>query len=138
MQNWGLIVTGIGEIASHIPFNDVLWGRKKKNSLRNEFALRIKFTVNTKSFLNNFSFTKPILHTPGTAQIGEGIENSWGDLEESEREEAVEEEDESEAAAFEDQKMETEETSTVEETKSTMEETKGRYFSTCLYNFNSL
>ncbi|NXN09608.1 EXOS9 protein, partial [Indicator maculatus] len=62
-------------------------------------------------------FTKPILHTPGTAQIGEGIENSWGDLEASEREEAVEEEDESEAAAFEAQKMETEETSTVEETR---------------------
>ncbi|XP_054248318.1 exosome complex component RRP45 isoform X2 [Indicator indicator] len=61
--------------------------------------------------------TKPILHTPGTAQIGEGIENSWGDLEESEREEAVEEEDESEAEAFEAQKMETEETSTVEETR---------------------
>ncbi|NXP78551.1 EXOS9 protein, partial [Ramphastos sulfuratus] len=62
-------------------------------------------------------FTNPILHTPGTAQIGEGIENSWGELEESEREEVVEEEDESEAAGFEDQKMETEETSTVEKTK---------------------
>ncbi|XP_068010065.1 exosome complex component RRP45 [Melanerpes formicivorus] len=68
-------------------------------------------------------FTKPILHTPGTAQIGEGIENSWGDLEESEKEEAGEEEDESEAAAFVGQKMETEETSTVEET-STKKETK--------------
>ncbi|KFV63917.1 Exosome complex component RRP45, partial [Dryobates pubescens] len=68
-------------------------------------------------------FTQPILHTPGTAQIGEGIENSWGDLEESEKEEAGEEEDESEAAAFEGQKMETEETSTVEET-STKKETK--------------
>ncbi|NXR09794.1 EXOS9 protein, partial [Semnornis frantzii] len=63
-------------------------------------------------------FTNPILHTPGTAQIGEGIENSWGELEESEREEVVEEEDESEAAGFEDQKMET------EETKSTMEKSK--------------
>ncbi|NXF94555.1 EXOS9 protein, partial [Eubucco bourcierii] len=62
-------------------------------------------------------FTNPILHTPGTAQIGEGIENSWGELEESEREEVVEEEDESEAAGFEDQKMETEETITVEKTK---------------------
>ncbi|XP_037250530.1 exosome complex component RRP45 [Falco biarmicus] len=60
-------------------------------------------------------FAKPILHTPGTAQIGEGIENSWGDLEESEREEAVEEEGESEATAFEVQKMETEDTSTLRE-----------------------
>ncbi|NWI28835.1 EXOS9 protein, partial [Sula dactylatra] len=62
-------------------------------------------------------FAKPILHTPGTAQIGEGIENSWGDLEESDREEAAEEEGESEATAFECQKMETEGTSTVRETK---------------------
>ena len=28
-----------------------------------------------------------MLWTPGTAQIGEGIENSWGDLEDSEKEE---------------------------------------------------
>ncbi|XP_064306590.1 exosome complex component RRP45 [Phalacrocorax carbo] len=62
-------------------------------------------------------FAKPILHTVGTAQIGEGIENSWGDLEESEREEAAEEEGESEATAFECQKMETEDTSTTRETK---------------------
>ncbi|NWU63895.1 EXOS9 protein, partial [Pterocles burchelli] len=62
-------------------------------------------------------FAKPILHTPGTAQIGEGIENSWEDLEESEREEAAEEEDESEVTAFECQKMETEDTSTMKETK---------------------
>ncbi|NXP12796.1 EXOS9 protein, partial [Thinocorus orbignyianus] len=62
-------------------------------------------------------FTTPILHTPGTAQIGEGIENSWGDLEESEGEEAAEEEGESEATAFEWQKMEAEDTSTVVETK---------------------
>ncbi|NWX67562.1 EXOS9 protein, partial [Alca torda] len=60
---------------------------------------------------------KPILHTPGTAQIGEGIENSWGDLEESDKEEAVEEEDESEVTALECQKMETEDTSTMKETK---------------------
>ncbi|KFO87993.1 Exosome complex component RRP45, partial [Buceros rhinoceros silvestris] len=59
---------------------------------------------------------KPILHTPGTAQIGEGIENSWGDLEESEREEAGEEEGESEATAFECQKMESADTSTTRET----------------------
>ncbi|XP_027758591.1 exosome complex component RRP45 isoform X1 [Empidonax traillii] len=62
-------------------------------------------------------FANPILHTPGTAQIGEGIENSWGDLEESEKEEAAEEEGESEAAAFECQKTETEDTSVTKETK---------------------
>ncbi|NWI68616.1 EXOS9 protein, partial [Todus mexicanus] len=61
-------------------------------------------------------FTKPILNTPGTAQIGEGIENSWGDLEESEKEEAAEEEGESEATALDCQKMETEDTSTMKET----------------------
>ncbi|XP_010146461.1 PREDICTED: exosome complex component RRP45 [Eurypyga helias] len=55
-------------------------------------------------------FAKPILHTPGTAQIGEGIENAWGDLEESEREEAVEEEGESEATALEFQTIESEDT----------------------------
>lgn len=57
------------------------------------------------------------MHTPGTAQIGEGIENSWGDLEESEREEAVEEEGEIDAAAFECQRMETEDTSTISKAK---------------------
>ncbi|XP_044536159.1 exosome complex component RRP45 isoform X1 [Gracilinanus agilis] len=31
--------------------------------------------------------SKPVLWTPGTAQIGEGIESSWGDLEEEEEEE---------------------------------------------------
>ncbi|NWH63668.1 EXOS9 protein, partial [Geococcyx californianus] len=62
-------------------------------------------------------FAKPILHTPGTAQIGEGIENSWGDLEESETEEAVEEESEIEATALECLKMETEETGSMRETK---------------------
>ncbi|KAK2116170.1 Exosome complex component RRP45 [Saguinus oedipus] len=30
--------------------------------------------------------SKPVLWTPGTAQIGEGVENSWGDLEDSEKE----------------------------------------------------
>ncbi|KAF4018150.1 hypothetical protein G4228_009486 [Cervus hanglu yarkandensis] len=30
--------------------------------------------------------SKPVLWTPGTAQIGEGIENSWGHLEDSEKE----------------------------------------------------
>ncbi|KAM9378081.1 exosome complex component RRP45 [Phaethornis superciliosus] len=60
-------------------------------------------------------FAKPILHTPGTAQIGEGIENSWGDLEDSDKEAAVEEE--SEAPASECQKMEAEDTSTLTETE---------------------
>uniref|UniRef100_A0A8B9R3L5 Exosome complex component RRP45 n=1 Tax=Anas platyrhynchos TaxID=8839 RepID=A0A8B9R3L5_ANAPL len=49
-------------------------------------------------------FATPILHAPGTAQIGEGIENSWEDLEESEREE--EEEGEGEADTSECQRME--------------------------------
>ncbi|NWH82815.1 EXOS9 protein, partial [Piaya cayana] len=62
-------------------------------------------------------FAQPILHTPGTAQIGEGIENSWGDLEESEGEEAVEEEGESEAATLECQQVEMEDTTSMKETK---------------------
>ncbi|XP_062483589.1 exosome complex component RRP45 isoform X1 [Pezoporus occidentalis] len=64
-------------------------------------------------------FANPVLYTPGTAQIGEGIENSWGDFEESDREEAAEEEGEGDgdATAFECQKMETEDTSMLEETK---------------------
>ncbi|XP_065489915.1 exosome complex component RRP45 isoform X2 [Caloenas nicobarica] len=62
-------------------------------------------------------FSTPILHAPGTAQIGEGIENSWGDLEESEGEDTAEEEGESEATAFECQKMEAEDTSTMRETE---------------------
>ncbi|PNJ84016.1 EXOSC9 isoform 8, partial [Pongo abelii] len=32
------------------------------------------------------SVSTPVLWTPGTAQIGEGVENSWGDLEDSEKE----------------------------------------------------
>lgn len=57
-------------------------------------------------FLNGPSLINAVLRSPGTAQIGEGIENSWGDLEESEREE-----DEDEAAAdycstLDDQNME--------------------------------
>ncbi|NXV82404.1 EXOS9 protein, partial [Atlantisia rogersi] len=60
-------------------------------------------------------FATAILHTPGTAQIGEGIQNSWGDLEESEKEEAAEEEGESEATALE--KIETEDADTMRETK---------------------
>ncbi|XP_004646220.1 exosome complex component RRP45 isoform X2 [Octodon degus] len=31
--------------------------------------------------------SKPVLWTSGTAQIGEGVENSWGDLEDSEKDE---------------------------------------------------
>ncbi|XP_004426588.1 exosome complex component RRP45 [Diceros bicornis minor] len=30
--------------------------------------------------------SQPVLWTPGTAQIGQGVENSWGDLEDSEKE----------------------------------------------------
>lgn len=41
----------------------------------------------THSFLNLLSVSNPVLWTPGTAQIGEGVENSWGDLEDSEKEE---------------------------------------------------
>nr|XP_021410616.1 exosome complex component RRP45 isoform X1 [Lonchura striata domestica] len=76
------------------------------------------FTSKHQGFLNSCSFANPVLHTPGTAQIGEGIDSSWGDLEESEKEEAAEEEGESEAAAFECEKVETEDTSTLRETKS--------------------
>lgn len=83
------------------------------------FTFRIQriLPANTRVFLNPCSFANPVLHTPGTAQIGEGIESSWGDLEESEKEEAAEEEGESEAAAFECEKVETEDTSTMRETK---------------------
>lgn len=42
------------------------------------------------SFLNLFSVSEPVLWTPGTAQIGDGIGNSWGDLEDSEKEEEEE------------------------------------------------
>uniref|UniRef100_A0A4X2M0E9 Exoribonuclease phosphorolytic domain-containing protein n=1 Tax=Vombatus ursinus TaxID=29139 RepID=A0A4X2M0E9_VOMUR len=51
--------------------------------------------------------SKPVLWTPGTAQIGGGIENSWGDLEEEEEEE----EDEGgndEVTVLDNVKMETE------------------------------
>ncbi|XP_036892222.1 exosome complex component RRP45, partial [Sturnira hondurensis] len=34
--------------------------------------------------------SNPVLWTPGTAQIGEGVENSWGDLEDSEKEDEEE------------------------------------------------
>ncbi|KAM5255926.1 exosome complex component RRP45 isoform 2-T2 [Ctenodactylus gundi] len=50
--------------------------------------------------------SKPVLWTPGTAQIGEGIENSWGDLEDSEKED--EDEGGSEEAIILDDKMDTE------------------------------
>lgn len=35
---------------------------------------------------NLLSVSQPVLWTPGTAQIGEGIENSWGDPEDSDKE----------------------------------------------------
>ncbi|XP_024424797.1 exosome complex component RRP45 isoform X2 [Desmodus rotundus] len=34
--------------------------------------------------------SNPVLWSPGTAQIGEGVENSWGDLEDSEKEDEEE------------------------------------------------
>ncbi|MEJ1277446.1 exosome component 9 [Cricetulus griseus] len=49
--------------------------------------------------------SKPVLWTPGTAQIGDGIENSWGDLEDSEKEE--EEGGIDEAVILDDTKMDT-------------------------------
>ncbi|KAK7807002.1 hypothetical protein U0070_015048 [Myodes glareolus] len=51
--------------------------------------------------------SKPVLWTPGTAQIGEGIENSWGDLEDSEKEEEEEEGGTDEAVILDDTKMDT-------------------------------
>lgn len=59
------------------------------------------------SFLNLLSVSKPVLWTPGTAQIGEGIENSWGDLEDSEKEEEEEEGGTDEAVILDDTKMDT-------------------------------
>ncbi|XP_037753066.1 exosome complex component RRP45 isoform X4 [Chelonia mydas] len=61
-------------------------------------------------------FAKPVLRMPGMAQIGEGIENSWGDLEESEREEE-EEGNSDDATTSECQKMEMEERNVVRKTK---------------------
>lgn len=46
--------------------------------------------------------SKPVLWTPGTAQIGDGLENSWGNLEDSEKEE-----DDDEAVILDDTKMDT-------------------------------
>ncbi|OBS70112.1 hypothetical protein A6R68_01351 [Neotoma lepida] len=57
-------------------------------------------------FLNLLSVSKPVLWTPGTAQIGDGIENSWGDLEDSEKEEE-EEGGIDEAVILDDTKMDT-------------------------------
>ncbi|XP_044874162.1 exosome complex component RRP45 isoform X2 [Mauremys mutica] len=59
---------------------------------------------------------KPIIRMPGTAQIGEGLENSWGDFEESEREEE-EEGNSDDATTSGGQKMETEEINIVSKTK---------------------
>ncbi|XP_019377619.1 PREDICTED: exosome complex component RRP45 [Gavialis gangeticus] len=60
-------------------------------------------------------FAEPILWTPGTAQIGERVENSWGELEESERGE--EEDDDNDPDTLEDPKMEMEDVSIVSKTK---------------------
>uniref|UniRef100_A0A8D2D4Y0 Exosome complex component RRP45 n=1 Tax=Sciurus vulgaris TaxID=55149 RepID=A0A8D2D4Y0_SCIVU len=49
---------------------------------------------------------EPVLWTPGTAQIGEGIENSWGALEDSEKE-AEDEGGSDEAVLLDDMKMDT-------------------------------
>lgn len=53
-----------------------------------------------------------MLWTPGTAQIGEGIENSWGDLEDSEKEEE-EEGGIDETVILDDTKMDTGEVSDI-------------------------
>lgn len=46
------------------------------------------------SELFSFSNGKPVVWAAGTAQIGEGAGNAWGELEESEEEEEEEDEDE--------------------------------------------
>ncbi|OWK07093.1 EXOSC9, partial [Cervus elaphus hippelaphus] len=56
-----------------------------------ERCLRNSKCIDTESLCvvageKNLSVSKPVLWTPGTAQIGEGIENSWGHLEDSEKE----------------------------------------------------
>lgn len=56
-----------------------------------------------------------MLWAPGTAQIGEGGENSWGDFEESEKEE--EEIAEEKSPTTEDHTMETGDTSIGSKTK---------------------
>ncbi|KAJ7326998.1 hypothetical protein JRQ81_016757 [Phrynocephalus forsythii] len=53
------------------------------------------------------SLAKPVLWTSGTAQIGEGLENSWGDFEGSEKEEEEDEDGQDEAVPAEVQQMET-------------------------------
>ncbi|KAL8206986.1 UNVERIFIED_CONTAM: Exosome complex component RRP45 [Gekko kuhli] len=55
------------------------------------------------------ALANPVLWAPGTAQIGEGVENSWGDFEESEKEE--EEISEEKSPTTEDQTMEMGDTS---------------------------
>ncbi|XP_061441184.1 exosome complex component RRP45 isoform X2 [Rhineura floridana] len=62
----------------------------------------------SKAFPPSEVLTKPILWTSGTAQIGEGLENSWGDFEESEKEDEEDEVAEDEPVTVEDQNMETE------------------------------
>ncbi|XP_062991773.1 exosome complex component RRP45 [Elgaria multicarinata webbii] len=62
-----------------------------------------------KAFPPSEVLAKPIVWTSGTAQIGEGVKNSWGDFEESEREE--EEDEIVQNEPVEDQIMETGDTS---------------------------
>lgn len=59
------------------------------------------------SFLDLLSVSKPVLWTPGTAQIGEGVENSWGDPDDSEKEDD-DEGGSDEAVIFDSIKMDTE------------------------------
>lgn len=54
-------------------------------------------------FLNKISLSKPVLWASGTAQIGEGLQNSWADFEESEMED---EDGQDEPLTVEDQNIE--------------------------------
>ncbi|KAG8134649.1 hypothetical protein E2320_007745 [Naja naja] len=56
-------------------------------------------------FLNEISLSKPVLWASGTAQIGEGLQNSWAVFEESEMEEE-EEDGQDESLTVEDQNIE--------------------------------
>nr|XP_028599300.1 exosome complex component RRP45 isoform X1 [Podarcis muralis] len=61
----------------------------------------------SKAFPPSEVLAKPILWASGTAQIGEGQESSWGDFEESEKEEEEDEVTPDEPITVEDQSMET-------------------------------
>ncbi|XP_003221849.2 exosome complex component RRP45 [Anolis carolinensis] len=60
-----------------------------------------------KAFPPSEVMATPVLWTSGTAQIGEGLENSWGDFEGSEREEEEDEIAQDEPITVEDQNLET-------------------------------